>query len=98
MVQAGTNRDVLEGLIADWRRQLEGIPPETRDVKGLEAYLAEVERVGRRAGELEADEALGRAVGAARAGRLDGLHFLLAVAIYQHGRSAKSSAFARDPR
>ncbi len=47
VVQAGTNRDVLEGQIADWRRQLEGIPPETRDVKGLEAYLAEVERVGR---------------------------------------------------
>lgn len=47
MVQAGTNRKVLEGQIADWRRQLEGIPPETRDVKGLETYLAEVERVGR---------------------------------------------------
>lgn len=46
-VQAGSNRDVLETQIADWRRQLEGIPPETRSVEGLEAYLAEVERVGR---------------------------------------------------
>ena len=38
-VQAGSNRDVLETQIADWRRQLEGIPPETRSVEGLEAYL-----------------------------------------------------------
>lgn len=44
---AATNRDVLSAQIADWRRQLEGIPPETRSVEGLEAYLAEVERVGR---------------------------------------------------
>ncbi|MFN7057148.1 hypothetical protein [Hyphomonas sp.] len=44
---AGTNRAVLESQIADWRRQLGGIPPETRSVEGLEAYLAEVERVGR---------------------------------------------------
>ena len=44
---ADTNRDVLESQIADWRRQLEGIPPETRSVEGLEAYLSEVERVGR---------------------------------------------------
>lgn len=44
---AATNRDVLETQLADWRRQLEGIPPETRSVEGLEAYIAEVERVGR---------------------------------------------------
>ena len=45
--RAGSNRELLEGQIADWRRQLEGIPPETRSVEGLEIYLAEVERVGR---------------------------------------------------
>lgn len=44
---AATNRDVLETQLADWRRQLQGIPPETRSVEGLEAYIAEVERVGR---------------------------------------------------
>ncbi len=44
---AATNRDVLETQLADWRRQLDGIPPETRSVEGLEAYIAEVERVGR---------------------------------------------------
>lgn len=44
---ASSNREVLESQIADWRRQLEGIPPETRSVEGLEAYIAEVERVGR---------------------------------------------------
>ena len=44
---ASSNRSVLESQIADWRRQLEGIPPETRSVEGLEAYIAEVERVGR---------------------------------------------------
>lgn len=47
VARAGINRDVLESQIADWRRQLEGIPAETRSVEGLEAYLAEVERVGR---------------------------------------------------
>lgn len=47
METARTNRTVLESQIADWRRQLEGIAPETRSVEGLEAYLAEVERVGR---------------------------------------------------
>lgn len=47
VVRADTNRSVLESQIADWRRQLEGIPPETRSVDGLEAYLSEVERVGR---------------------------------------------------
>lgn len=40
-------RPVLEAQLADWRAQLAGIPPETRSVEGLEAYLAEVERVGR---------------------------------------------------
>ena len=44
---ASSNRAVLESQIADWRRQLEGIPPETRSVEGLEAYISEVERVGR---------------------------------------------------
>ena len=44
---ASSNREVLESQIADWRRQLEGIPPETRSVEGLEVYIAEVERVGR---------------------------------------------------
>lgn len=44
---ATSNRAVLESQIADWRRQLEGIPPETRSVEGLEAYISEVERVGR---------------------------------------------------
>lgn len=44
---ASSNRAVLESQIADWRRQLDGIPPETRSVEGLEVYLAEVERVGR---------------------------------------------------
>jgi hypothetical protein len=44
---AATNRDVLQTQVADWRRQLEDIPPETRSVEGLEAYIAEVERVGR---------------------------------------------------
>ena len=38
---------MLATQIADWRRQLEGIPPETRSVDGLEAYIEEVERVGR---------------------------------------------------
>ena len=33
--------------IADWTRQLQGIPPETRTIEGLEAYLAGVEAVGR---------------------------------------------------
>ncbi|MFN7163412.1 MAG: hypothetical protein ACK4P2_01210 [Hyphomonas sp.] len=44
---AATNRDVMASQLADWRRQLDGIPPETRSVEGLEAYIAEVERVGR---------------------------------------------------
>lgn len=47
IVRADANRSVLESQITDWRRQLEGIPPETRSVEGLQTYLAEVERVGR---------------------------------------------------
>lgn len=47
VTSAATNRDVVETQVADWRRQLEGIPPETRSVEGLEAYIAEVERVGK---------------------------------------------------
>ena len=44
---AGSNRALLEQQVADWRVQLSGIPPETRSVEGLEAYITEVERVGR---------------------------------------------------
>lgn len=47
VTSAATNRGVLESQLADWRRQLDGIPPETRSVDGLETYLAEVERIGR---------------------------------------------------
>lgn len=44
---AGSNRALLEQQLGDWRVQLAGIPPETRSVEGLEAYISEVERVGR---------------------------------------------------
>lgn len=47
VTRAATNSEVLQTQVADWRRQLEGIPPETRSVEGLEAYISEVERVGR---------------------------------------------------
>lgn len=47
LTSAASNRALLETQVSDWRRQLEGIPPETRSVEGLEAYLREVERVGR---------------------------------------------------
>ncbi|MDP3459109.1 MAG: hypothetical protein Q8S09_07525 [Hyphomonas sp.] len=47
VTSAEMNRDVLDSQLADWRRQLDGIPPETRSVEGLESYIAEVERVGR---------------------------------------------------
>lgn len=40
-------QDLREAEIADWTRQLQGIPPETRTIAGLEAYLAGVEAVGR---------------------------------------------------
>tara|TARA_R110000851_G_scaffold59425_4_gene137613 strand:+ start:1596 stop:2762 length:1167 start_codon:yes stop_codon:yes gene_type:complete len=47
MTTAGSNRALLEQQLGDWRVQLAGIPPETRSVEGLEAYISEVERVGR---------------------------------------------------
>ena len=40
-------RALTEADIADWPRQLEGIPPETRSIDGLKAYLAGVEAAGR---------------------------------------------------
>lgn len=40
-------RPVIEAQIADYSRQLEGIPPETRSVEGLEDYLRGVEAAGR---------------------------------------------------
>lgn len=40
-------RALTEAEIADWTRQVQGIPPETRSIKGLEAYLAGVEAAGR---------------------------------------------------
>ncbi|MHA7899689.1 MAG: hypothetical protein ACX94B_07460 [Henriciella sp.] len=40
-------RALTEAEIADWTRQLEGIPAETRSIAGLEAYLAGVEAAGR---------------------------------------------------
>ncbi|MEM8616124.1 MAG: hypothetical protein AAGF20_04230, partial [Pseudomonadota bacterium] len=38
---------LLTTQIADWSRQRDAIPPETRSVEGLKAYLAGVEAVGR---------------------------------------------------
>ncbi|MEO1553935.1 MAG: hypothetical protein AAFR82_08355 [Pseudomonadota bacterium] len=40
-------RTLTEVEIADWTRQLEGIPAETRSIEGLKAYLAGVEAAGR---------------------------------------------------
>ncbi|MEM7457883.1 MAG: hypothetical protein AAF331_00350 [Pseudomonadota bacterium] len=40
-------RALTEAEIADWTRQLEGIPAETRSIEGLKAYLAGVEAAGR---------------------------------------------------
>ncbi|MEO1189553.1 MAG: hypothetical protein AAFW60_10815 [Pseudomonadota bacterium] len=40
-------RSLTEAEIADWTRQLDGIPPETRSIEGLKAYLAGVEAAGR---------------------------------------------------
>ena len=40
-------RALTEADIADWTRQLDGIPADTRSVDGLEAYLAGVEAAGR---------------------------------------------------
>lgn len=44
---AADMRSLTEAEIADWTRQLQGIPPETRSIEGLEAYLAGVEAAGR---------------------------------------------------
>ena len=46
-LQVERTRGVIEAQIADWGRQLEGIPASTRTVAGLEAYLAGVEAAGR---------------------------------------------------
>jgi len=40
-------RSLTEAEIADWARQLEGIPADTRSIDGLKAYLAGVEAAGR---------------------------------------------------
>ncbi len=44
---AAAARPLIEAQIADYARQLDGIPPETRSVEGLEAYLRGVEAAGR---------------------------------------------------
>lgn len=44
---AGARAGVLEAQIGDWRADLEGIPDNVRSIAGLEAYISEVERVGR---------------------------------------------------
>ncbi|MCI4646101.1 MAG: hypothetical protein MRY64_15070 [Hyphomonadaceae bacterium] len=44
---AGARAGVLEAQIEDWRTDLAGIPDDVRSIEGLEAYVAEVERVGR---------------------------------------------------
>ena len=46
-LEAGRARAVIENQVADWTRQLEGIPASTRSIAGLEAYLAGVEAAGR---------------------------------------------------
>ena len=40
-------RALKQAEISDWSRQLAAIPPETRSIAGLEAYLAGVEAAGR---------------------------------------------------
>ncbi len=40
-------RALKQAEISDWTRQLQAIPPETRSIAGLEAYLAGVEAAGR---------------------------------------------------
>ena len=40
-------QQVIIAQIDDWTRQLDGIPPQTRTVEGLELYLAGVEQAGR---------------------------------------------------
>ncbi len=37
---------LIASQVEDWRSQIEAIPPDVRSVEGLEAYIAEVERVG----------------------------------------------------
>lgn len=44
---AAAARPVIEAQIEDYRRQLDGIPADTRSVEGLEAYLRGVEAAGR---------------------------------------------------
>lgn len=44
---AAAQAPILEAQIADWQAELAGIDPSVRSVEGLEAYIAEVERVGR---------------------------------------------------
>lgn len=44
---AAARSQVISQQVEDWRRQLSAIPPNVRSVEGLEAYIAEVERVGR---------------------------------------------------
>ena len=44
---AEQTRVAYEDDIAEWGRQLRGIPPGTRSIDGLEAYIAGVEAVGR---------------------------------------------------
>ncbi len=47
LAQAQQVQALGEAEIGDWTRQLQGIPPETRSIEGLEAYLAGVEAAGR---------------------------------------------------
>ncbi len=47
LAQAQQVQSLGQAEIADWTRQLQGIPPETRSIEGLEAYIAGVEAVGR---------------------------------------------------
>jgi len=44
---AGARADLLDMQIEDWRGQLDALPSDIRSVEGLEAYISEVERVGR---------------------------------------------------
>ena len=37
---------LIASQVEDWRSQIEAIPADVRSVEGLEAYIAEVERVG----------------------------------------------------
>ncbi len=47
MAQAAQASEIISAEIADWTRQLEGIPAGTRSVDGLEQYLLGVEAAGR---------------------------------------------------